>query len=130
VAEFFDSGGQKETNYRFGALRHFFREAHQPPIITSVNEELLQTASDDLFCQTYIYYFVYQRVMQEKSSYEIVSYLSRLSEGQRVTLMRAFNAYLLYDTRIKRKFIDPLVTTTNKKKTVAAAAAAVGTARF
>lgn len=109
--EFFDSGGTQTTESIFPILK-FFRAVPQAPRFVNVNartnlqQQEKETHDKDEYCQTYIYYFLYQRVRRGLSADQIITGLERMSPANRITLMRQFNDFLLYDTsKVKRSFV-------------------------
>lgn len=59
-----------------------------------VNPESLQISSDQ-YCQTYIYFYAYQRLIHKKKAKDIVQGLREMFPADRVLLMASFGEYLI-----------------------------------
>jgi hypothetical protein len=103
--EIFDSAGspmrrrfiRKIMDLLFGKeARH--PKAQQPkvrhPTWRYVNQQQLQIDSADNYCQTYIYYYLYQRLLVGEPAYRIVTQLQKMSQKERIIRMQQFWTYL------------------------------------
>lgn len=108
VAEFFDPSSTTNTKDTYPWLT-FFRTVRHPPRFKNVNafNQFQSENEDDKYCQTYIYYYLYERVIHQQTPDAIMTYLKTIGAKNRIALMRQFAEFMLYDQRAKRKFITP-----------------------
>ena len=109
VLELFDTSYRHYSDDRGvipQAVLKFFRPVEDPPVFVIVNktEDLQAGNPKDIYCQTYIYYYLYERVKRKRDGTEIVTNLGKLKPEQRVLLMQRFNEFLRWDTTLKRQF--------------------------
>ena len=94
--ELFDSGGSSKnsihTRKQQTVLNYIFKYVILPsktkPSIQLVNLQNLQIS--DNFCQTYIYYYIYQRTLVDEPAHRIVAELQKLTSLERFNLMSKF----------------------------------------
>jgi hypothetical protein len=74
-----------------------------------VNETNLQTA--DELCQTWVYYYVYQRTKMKESRENFMTRVYALRPQNRFYLIMAFSDYLTNLSRFNKKFQPPIEVT-------------------
>jgi hypothetical protein len=94
--EVFDASGMRSSHHlQQTMLEDFIPPRYPGPIqIDFVNDQYLQ--KEDTACQTWIWYYVWKRLMDGQSSCRIVHYLQSLTGKQRLTEIGNFWNNLLY----------------------------------
>lgn len=100
MIEVFDSAGfdnpyyeRRHINVLIGML---FPEKKERPSIRRINRIDIQADKKDQYCQTYIYYYLYQRVMVGEPHHRIVQHLHNLSPAQRLSLIQTFWDFIIH----------------------------------
>lgn len=91
IIEIFDSSGSSSNTIWSAMIKQVFPNKIN---IVFVNDQFLQ--KEDKYCQTYIYWYVYQRVLVGEPRYRVVQELQRMSPGERFMLMNQFWNFLIY----------------------------------
>jgi hypothetical protein len=86
--EMFDPSGNVEFSMRQMIVRLFKQAGRQLPTLRFVNEKYLQ--QEDEYCQTYIYYYLHERLLAEEPSWRVVTALQSMTPMQRFELMNSF----------------------------------------
>jgi len=96
VLEMFDSGGapKQYAKIYFSMVDLLFRNVSNKPRYKVVNTIDLQTDKSDKFCQTWIYYYIYQRVLVGEPAHRIITKLAKMSGKERLTEILAFWNYI------------------------------------
>jgi hypothetical protein len=125
--EVFDASGETQhTPQQSMMIDGLFKTANlKPPSVTFVNKISLQDDKYDKFCQTYTYYFVYQRALADEPAHRIVASLHAMSADERFHLMHNVFTTLLrqggrslrnaHPQTRRREFRAFLIPHTNKK---------------
>jgi hypothetical protein len=92
--EIFDSGGLSARGSSWNRLQSvvnlLFPNRAKRPAIRIVNHRNLQQDTADTHCQTWIFYYLYQRVILGKTAREIIDEIVRISRKDRTTLITKF----------------------------------------
>lgn len=99
--EYFDSSGETYvTQFIMKLLKKLFPAAE----IYDVNSTGLQ--EEDTACQTWIWYYTWQRLVMKRSSRAIVRELKELSSKERLTLIQGFLHNLLYAQKVLKSSVE------------------------
>lgn len=91
--EVFDASGINSKSYQDFSLLELFRNSLKDLTIKFVNDQFLQ--QEDQHCQTWIYYYVYQRALANREVNDIVGELQKMTPTQRFYLINQFWHYLV-----------------------------------
>lgn len=92
--EIFDPNGSSRNltaGLQYNSMKYLFENAKiKLPLIKFVNSNSLQLDANDKWCQTYIYYYLYQRLLVNEPIYRIILALHKMTRAERFLLMSQF----------------------------------------
>jgi hypothetical protein len=107
--EHFDSRGINESIKAGGGsylslphIRQYFKQQHSVATLRSVNYVDFQEVELDVYCQTWIFYFVYMRLVHKHSANKVVQCIDALSNADKLVEVKRFQHWLLNELPINR----------------------------
>lgn len=95
--EIFDSAGEKmKRRFVHKVLDIIFGKDKPRPSWRFVNNRQLQEDPTDIYCQTYIYYYLYQRLLVGEPAYRILQNLQKMDPKERINHVQQFWRYLIH----------------------------------
>jgi hypothetical protein len=104
ILEVFDSGGSAHDNVHTQQqeqlIRHLFTKYPGPPFskLRFTNFSSLQTDASDRFCQTWIYWYLYERVINKHLPEDVIQLAKKLTKEERLNTITNFWHFLASKT--------------------------------